>query len=42
MKIKREESMQCYSELLIATVKREFVGVIKDQRLKAAFNIEVR
>ena len=34
--------MECYSELLIATVKREFVDVIEDQKLKAAFNVEVR
>ena len=30
--------MHCYSELLIAPVKKEYVDVIKDQKLKAAFN----
>jgi hypothetical protein len=34
--------MHCYSELLITPVKKEFLDVIKDQNLKAAFNIEIR
>jgi hypothetical protein len=36
--------MYCYCELLIAPVKKEFVDVKKDQKLKAAVtrNIEVR
>lgn len=34
--------MHCYSELLITPVKNKFLDVIKDQKLKAAFNNEVR
>jgi hypothetical protein len=42
IKIKKGGSMHCYSELLVATVEKEFVDVIKDRKLKAAFNIKVR
>jgi hypothetical protein len=34
--------MHCYSELQITPVKKEFVDVIKDQKLKAEFNFEFR
>jgi len=42
MKIRKGGYMHCYSELLITPVKNKFLDVIKDQKLKAAFNNEVR